>query len=198
VGLDPIINKKETNMKKLSFLFLVLALALTACSSSEETGGEKEVKLKNGEAESVEVAFDKDFTAKTGIFQDKSTELRVTVSNYAVVQNQSTNAEDNEKHDFAQLDVAMENVGEKEASEVVVEIFSFKFYDENGQEIKVDTWKKDELKDVTFEPANLRPGGKNQGRLYFPIPKGSKPGEIVYKTNWMSILGSHEYVFKIK
>ncbi|MDQ0232066.1 DUF4352 domain-containing protein [Metabacillus malikii] len=193
-------------MKKLSVLAILLLAFLAACSSNEEgttkkadtTTKEVTTEETGVQKESKEVTIDKPFNVITSINPEKATELKMTVSNFEIVQGKSTVQEDNDKYDYAQFDVAIENIGEIEALETVVANYSFKFYNENGVEIEENNYIEQNLQGMTYNEASVRPGGKNEGTIIIPIPKGSEPAEMVYLSNWMSIMGSHEYYFKLK
>ncbi|MBT2694786.1 DUF4352 domain-containing protein [Bacillus sp. ISL-55] len=193
-------------MKKFFLILISSIIITTGCSSVNEEVKPEKTKTVEALAEGAEkpqkeskkVKLNKSFKAKTSINPEHSTEVKIMVSDYQIVENKSSDADLNSKYDYVQLDVSYENTGDKETSPNLVTLYSFKFFDDNGVEIEVNTFIKQTLMDVTLKEAAVRPGGKNSGRLYFPIPKGSKPKEMVYQTNWVSIVGSNEYLFTLK
>lgn len=189
-------------MKKMvSFVTILLLALLSACSSANDhTDAPKQSGEITKKQESIEVELDKAFNVKTSVIVEKTTELKMVVTNFEIVQDLSQKAEDNAKYDYVKFDISFENIGDKESHSQAVSNYSFKFYDENGVEIEADNYLAEtELEmDGTLKKAAVRPGGKNQGKLIFPIPKGSKPGEMVYSSQWGAIYGTNEYIFSIK
>jgi uncharacterized protein YxeA len=190
-------------MKKL-FVSLFILSVLSACSEQtqkEETKQspiEEESSSEKKEPKTYQVSFEEPFTADRVPADGRDyTKAKLTVSNYQIVQNVSSKQEDNDQYDYVQLDVVFENIGESESSNTALENQSFKFYDKNGLEIEVGYIFSGNLERDTYKQGKLRPGGKNEGTLYFPILKGSVPAEVIYKSNWISLLGSNEYVMKI-
>jgi hypothetical protein len=190
-------------MRKL-FVSLFILSVLSACSEQtqkeekSQTPVEEVSSSEKKEPKTFQVSFDEPFTADRVPADGRDyTKAKLTVSNYQIVQNVSSKQEDNDQYDYVQLDIVFENIGEKESSQTVVEVPSFKFYDQNGLEIDVDYIVAGNLEQATYKQGKLRPGGKNEGTLYFPILKGNVPVEVIYKSNWISLMGSNEYVMKI-
>lgn len=180
-------------MKKVALAMILVFMLLAGCSGNNtgptNAGGE----TKSG--------FDsKKASLGEGIYVEKESrngleKLNLKVEDYLIVQDQSEQAEDNEKYDYVQMKLTIENVGDVEVSHITTSREAFDFYDHNGKEVEGYIYK---FIGQTYEAANLRPGGKNEGVVLFAIPKGVVPAEMVYNPSWAGIKRSHEYVFDLK
>ncbi|KGP91528.1 hypothetical protein N780_20100 [Pontibacillus chungwhensis BH030062] len=169
-------------MKKI-WLAVVLLLMMTACSEAEAMKIGK--KTEGGE---VDVSLNKTFTA-AWIRKDKVTGLgEFTVSDYKVMENLADDPELNKEYNFMSMNVKLENVGDSTLSKSFFDPAFLGFYDKNGKEVKLPFLTMEN--DGTYEEAELRPGGVNEGTVIIPFEKGTELGEMVYSPNALTLFGS--------
>lgn len=171
-------------------------LTLGSCSSEEPEKKKTNVSVEQSEGQygTYNVEMGKPFEAVRSTYNDQS-KANVTISNFRIESDLNAEAEQNEKYDYAVFDAVVESTGDEINDDFMQEV-SFTFYDENGKEI--ESYALRETQKVTFEPADLRPNGKNEGTFALAIPKGSVPKEILFDTNWTSATGNtYKYVMLI-
>ncbi|MFD2442868.1 hypothetical protein ACFSO7_02515 [Bacillus sp. CGMCC 1.16607] len=196
-------------MKKMIAALLLSSLVIAGCSEKETAAPVKEKKepkveekQEKSEPQEVQTEFGKEINLSKRDFEGNKEELaKVIVNNFRIEtvtdhsdletdsgsnfskMNQKSAKKDAEYFDtlfdYILLDLSVENISGSELQSSVLTERNFVFYNENGAEIDASTT----LNEGTFEAANLRPNGKNQGTVWISIPEGTQVSEIILYTD---------------
>jgi hypothetical protein len=177
--------------KLLPILFILAIILLGACSEDANGSESSDSKFNNTYEVNLNEAFE---IAGQRRPEDPINTANVTISNLAVETNLSKNENTNETKDFITFDLQVENTSDKELRDDFFSSAAFKIYTEDGKEI--DQFFSIELS--TFDRANLRPDGKNSGKVVMIVDKGEVPAEVIYNSNWLIEELSNEYVIKLQ
>ncbi len=155
-------------MKKIFIGALFLSLFLVACNANT---GPQEYSYSFGD--------EVEFQTHTIIGDKVNDTYKIKVSNYRVEQNIAEWDQLNEEKEYVALDLVIENIGNEDSNPYTFGSANFKFYDNNGMEI--NSFALQEAVVEQFDYAALRPGGKNEGTIFWQIDKGEaeKITEIV-------------------
>lgn len=119
----------------------------------------------------------------------------LTISNFRVESDLSSNERLNEEHDYVLLDVSVENISDHESNPYHFGPSKFTFYNQNGVEIEADYFSG--IEKNTFDASlSTRPGSKMEGTMVIPITKGEKVSEIILNTSGNTKI-NNTFVFKI-
>jgi hypothetical protein len=179
-------------MKKLLPIFFVLVISLLgACFDNANGSISSDSNFNNTYEISLNEAFEIVGQRRP---EDPINTANVTISNLEVESNLSENENTNETKDFITFDLQVENTSDVELRDDFFSSAAFKIYTEDGKEI--DQFFSIELS--TFDRANLRPDGKNSGKVVMIVDKGEVPAELIYNSNWLIEELSNEYVMKLQ
>lgn len=186
--------------RKMIILFCGVILLLSACSSNSTSGNPTEPATHSTEGKVYNVELGEEFLYhRMGAVNKSTTKLEITLSDYEIVKEKSADDSLREDVDYLKLYALVENVGDENSHDMAIHEYSFNIYDANGKEISVSTLTTQRITpEDEFKPAELRPGGKNEGFLYITIEEGSVPAEIIFY-DAMSKTAAHanQYVVKL-
>lgn len=88
----------------------------------------------------------------------------------------------NNEWDFIHLDISLKNLGERTLKSSFLSPYSFDIYNEKGMKLDFRFYASDS----TYDGAELRSGGSNEGHIILAIPEGEIPAEIIYYAKFRS------------
>ncbi|MDE3839172.1 hypothetical protein C0966_07335 [Bacillus methanolicus] len=184
-------------MKKIFVTALIVGFLLTGCNESSTTAvKDSNQNQQTDEPKETNVKFGKEFKVEFRNWNGEiEQEIKLKVDNVKIESNISPDQITNEQNDFVGLDLSVENIGKTETNEFTVTASSFSVFNDKGMEIS--SFPVIGGDKVTYKPTNLRPNGKNEGRIYLTIPKGEKVSEIIYYNNLIKDNGD-KFIFKVK
>lgn len=216
---------RRTTMKKIILLlFIATVTLLSACSEDEVKDALKTIAEKTADEPQVGDDKDNPIHAQIGetiVVEEKDSEwidrplgkAEFTFSNFKIEKEiymdepsddeekdpmdrafdrsiQSIHEDINNHNDFVYLDVSLKNLGETTLNEGFLSYNDFYMYDENGKEISFTGHT-----DATYDDAELRAGGSNEGQMIFTIPEDAVPAEIIYAAHFP--INTTYYSFKV-
>src|SRR5690606_3499617 len=104
---------------------------------------------------------------------------------------QSLEDERNSEWDYIHLDISLKNLGEGTLSSGFLSPWSFDLYNDNGMKLDYKFYNNSS----TYEEAELRAGGSNEGHVILAIPEGEIPAELIYDAKFRS--NTIYYSFKL-
>jgi len=189
-------------MKKLTiFLCLCALLALTACGSNSSNAGgapSGEPASNSTKGKIYDHKFGEPFYYnRTNTVTQATSKVALTISDFEIVKDRALDDSSDDNYDYIKVLVNAENIGDEISTDMAIRISTFQVYDANGKDISELVIIFNYL-DGEFEPAELRPGGKNEGVMYIPFKEGAVPAELVYFDSVNKKAAStNQYVFKL-
>lgn len=201
-------------MKKGLALIALLAMAvLTACGSN--IGNTEEAAVPAGQADTQKEASSGEQEEEQKIFNLNfgepfyyernemigTSKVMMTITEHGIVNERYAEDSSKDRLDYLKVYVQVENVGEENSSEDVIDNNSFQAFDANGVEVtgtRGCTMFDICYVDDEFEGKELRPNGKNEGFIYIPLEEGVEPKEIIFTESTVEMLRPYvkQYIFQ--